>query len=183
MHTLVSMIRGINVAGSRPLKMDRLKALLEDLGLLRVRTYLQSGNAVFDSASPDAGLHSLAIERRILRDYGYEVAVATKTSKSMSAAAVANPFLRRPELDPAFLHATFLIGLGAARSLEGPGLPLARGEEAVLRGDVVYLYCPNGYGVTKMNNSFLERRLSARATTRNWRTVTALERMARGEPP
>jgi uncharacterized protein (DUF1697 family) len=183
MVTLVSMIRGINVAGSRPLKMDRLRAMLEDLGLLRVRTYLQSGNAVFDSASPDAERHSLAIERRILRDFGYEVAVATRTSKAMSAAAAANPFLRRRELDPAFLHATFLIGPSAGRSLEGPGLPLGPGEEATLVGDVVFLYCPNGYGCTKINNAFFERRLSSRATTRNWRTVTVLEKMARGEPP
>jgi uncharacterized protein (DUF1697 family) len=33
---------------------------------------------------------------------------------------------------------------------------------------------PNGYGRSKLNNALLERRLGVAATTRNWRTVTAL---------
>jgi len=44
-------------------------------------------------------------------------------------------------------------------------------------GDCVYLYCPNGYGRTKLSNSFLERRLGTAATTRNWRTVNAIHDM------
>jgi uncharacterized protein (DUF1697 family) len=50
----------------------------------------------------------------------------------------------------------------------------------VIVGNVAYLYCPNGYGNTKINNAYFEKALSTRATTRNWRTVLALERMARG---
>jgi len=183
MTTFVSMIRGINVAGSRPLKMDRLRALHEALGLRRARTYLQSGNVVFEAAGPDAGRHGVAIERRILRDCGYDVAAAVLSAGSLSAVAGANPFLGRPGIDPRFLHVTFLVRPGAARSLAGIELPLGRGEAAVLAGDVVYLYCPMGYGVSKISNTFFERKLSVRATTRNWQTVTALERMARGEAP
>jgi uncharacterized protein (DUF1697 family) len=50
-------------------------------------------------------------------------------------------------------------------------------------GDTVYVYCPLGYGTTKINNTFFERKLGMGATTRNWQTVTALERMARGDSP
>ncbi len=182
MHTFVSMIRGINVAGSRPLKMDRLRAIHEALGLREVRTYLQSGNVVFKAPGADGDRHGAAIERRILRDCGYEVAAAVRTAGAMSAVVGANPFLRRPKVDPRFLHATFLVRSAGAPSLEGIELPLAPGEGAVLDGDVVYVYCPLGYGVTKINNAFFERKLSTRATTRNWQTVTALEKMARGEP-
>jgi uncharacterized protein (DUF1697 family) len=181
MATFVSMIRGINVAGSRPLKMDALRALHEALGFREVRTYLQSGNVVFKAADSSASRLGPAIERRILGDCGYAVAVAVRSAVGLTAVARANPFLGRRGIDPRFLHVTFLVRPGAAPSLEGIELPLAQGEGAVLAGDVVYVYCPSGYGVTKINNAFFERRLATRATTRNWQTVTALERMARGQ--
>jgi uncharacterized protein (DUF1697 family) len=183
MITLVSMIRGINVAGSRPLKMDRLRGIHEDLGYRGVRTYLQSGNVVFEAADADADRHGDAIERRIMRDCGYEVAVAVRSSRAMTKALASNPLLGRAKVDPKFLHATFLVRPGGRPSLAGVDLPLAKGEEAILVGDIVYVYCPLGYGITKINNNFFERKLSARGTTRNWQTVSALERMARGGEP
>lgn len=181
MTTLISMIRGINVGGKRPLKMEKLRRIHLDLGFRNVRTYLQSGNAVFEAAGPDAGRHAAALERRILRDCGLEVTVAVRSSAQMTAVLRANPLLLLPGVDPRFLHATFLVGAPDGASLEGVELPLARGEAAVLAGSVVYVYCPLGYGNSKINNTFFERKLSARATTRNWQTVTALEGMARGE--
>lgn len=183
MHTLISMIRGINVGGNRPLKMERLRAIHEGLGLRKARTYLQSGNVVFEAAGADADKHAVALERRILRNCGFEVAVAVRTAREMTAALGANPFLGRASIDPRFLHATFLVRHGAQASLEGIDLPLAKGEAAASVGGVIYLYCPFGYGNTKINNAFFERKLAAGATTRNWNTVTALERMARGEAP
>ncbi len=183
MHTLVSMIRGINVGGHKPLRMDRLLGIHEALGFRRARTYLQSGNAVFEAGSGDADRHAAALERRILRDCGFEVAVCVRTSAEMTAALRDNPLAGRPGTDPKFLHATFLVRHGAGVSLDGIDLPLAKGEAAVVLGDTVYVYCPLGYGVTKINNTFFERKLAVGATTRNWQTVAALERMARGESP
>lgn len=183
MTTLVSMVRGINVGGSRPLKMGTLRGLHEALGFRNVRSYLQSGNAVFEAASADADRHAEAIERRILRDCGFEVAVAVRTSKAMTAVLASNPLLGRKGVDPKFLHATFLVRPEGKPSLAGVDLPLAKEEAAVLVGDVIYLYCPLGYGNSKISNTLFERKLSAQATTRNWRTVTALEAMARGETP
>jgi uncharacterized protein (DUF1697 family) len=182
MPTLISMIRGINVGGNRPLKMDRLRGLHEDLGYRNVRTYLQSGNAVFEAGSADAGSHSVALAAAILRHCGYDVAVAVRTAKAMSAVLAGNPLLRLRAVDRKFLHATFLVRPAAPASLEGIELPLAPGERAQLVGETLYLYCPNGYGNSKLHNAFFERKLRVAATTRNWQTVTALEAMARGEP-
>jgi uncharacterized protein (DUF1697 family) len=53
-------------------------------------------------------------------------------------------------------------------------------DEFRLLGRQVYLYCPNGYGRTKLNNAFFERKLAVAATTRNWRTVTNLAELTRG---
>jgi len=183
MTTFVSMIRGINVAGHKPVRMDRLVGLYGDMGFERPRTYLQSGNVVFESKGGARSDHAGAIERRILRDLGLEVSVAVRTSAEMTGALAANPLARRPGVNPRFLLATFLIRHEGPASLDAIALPLVSGEEAVLVGSVVYVYCPFGYGRTKINNTFFERALRARATTRNWQTVTALERMARGVAP
>jgi uncharacterized protein (DUF1697 family) len=49
MPSYVAMLRGINVSGTKPVKMERLRALFEALGFTNIRTYLQSGNVVFDT--------------------------------------------------------------------------------------------------------------------------------------
>jgi uncharacterized protein (DUF1697 family) len=175
------MIRGINVGGRRPIRMDELRALYEGLGYSRILTYLQSGNVIFASAEGDGANHASAIEGGLREACGLEVDVAVTASQMMAAAVRANPLLGRRGVDPKFLHATFLVRPSGKPSLKGVQIPLGPGEEAVLVGSVVYLYCPNGYGSTKINNAFFERRLSARATTRSWKTVTALEKLARGD--
>jgi uncharacterized protein (DUF1697 family) len=59
--------------------------------------------------------------------------------------------------------------------------PLASaGDEFRPSGREIYLYCPNGYGRTKLSNNALERAFSVRATTRNWRTVNQLYQIALG---
>jgi uncharacterized protein (DUF1697 family) len=162
--------------------MDRLRSIFEDLGFGRVRTHLQSGNVVFEAPGTGADAISQAVARAILGGCGYEVAVATRTAAAMASVVRANPFLGRRGVDPRFLHATFLIGAGPRATLRGAPLPLAPGEAAAMAGGVVYVYCPLGYGRTRINNAFFERMLSARATTRNWQTVTALEGMAARRP-
>jgi uncharacterized protein (DUF1697 family) len=47
-------------------------------------------------------------------------------------------------------------------------------EQQHVEGTTVYLHLPNGYGRTKLNIAFFERRLGVAATTRNWKTVTTL---------
>jgi uncharacterized protein (DUF1697 family) len=183
MPPLVSMVRGINVGGNRILRMERLKAIYEALGFKRIRTYLQSGNVVCESRSGDVRSLAAAVERRILADCGFEVTVDFRTEAQMAQAVAQNPLEGRPLVDPKFLHATFLVRGAGTPSLEGIALPLGPGERAVLVGDIVYVYCPNGYGTTKIHNGFFERKLGLAATTRNWQTVTNLERMARGEMP
>jgi len=52
-------------------------------------------------------------------------------------------------------------------------------EEFVLKGNIIYLYSPQGYGKAKMNNNFFENKLKVTATTRNWKTVNKLLEMAK----
>ena len=42
----------------------------------------------------------------------------------------------------------------------------------------IFLFCPGGYGRTKLSNNFFEKKLGVVATTRNWKSVNALYEMA-----
>lgn len=179
MNSTLFLVRGVNVGGHNPLKMDKLLKICVSLGFICARTYLQSGNIVCEVRNPDTRKQASALGRRIFRDCGFEVQVIARTAAALSALVESNPFARLPSIEPKHMHATFLSGPAGASSLEEIDLPLAPGERAVLVGDVVYLYCPRGYGTSKITNGFFEKKLGICATTRNWRTVTVLEGMAR----
>jgi uncharacterized protein (DUF1697 family) len=113
----VALLRAVNVGGNK-LPMADLRALLEGLGLTNVRTYVQSGNAVFDAGRDEpAQALATAIEVRIERDLGPRVGVLVLPGESMADVAAANPFLGEgagasgaSAGDESALHATFLFG-------------------------------------------------------------------------
>lgn len=127
MPTLVSMIRGINVGGARPLRMEALRGIYEGPGFLNVRTYVQSGNIVCEARRGDSAAHAAAVECAILGDCGLDVSVAVRTAQAMTGVIAANPLLKRKSIDPGFLHATFLIG-AKSPSLRGVSVPLGTGK-------------------------------------------------------
>ncbi len=170
------MLRGINVGGRRPLKMETLRLLCEELGFLGIETHLCSGNVVCRVAHATAEEAGKALEGRVADTCGFEADVLARTAAQMGEAVRANPLAALAGVEDRFLHATFLARRPDAALVE-KDLPRARGERAVLLGRTVYLYCPGGYGITKLNNAFLERKLGVRSTTRNWRTVCALAHM------
>ena len=65
MVTYISMLRGINVGGQKRIKMEELKTSYESLGFYNVRTYVQSGNVIFDSIQSDVDDLSSIIENKI----------------------------------------------------------------------------------------------------------------------
>lgn len=174
MKTYISILRGINVSGQRLIKMDALRKLYEDLGFQDVSAYLQSGNIVFRGL--DFELHSLEqkIAQQIKAEFNFEVPVIVMTIDLLKEAIDNNPFLSDPTKEHSFLHLTFLASKAEAYDKEAIESK-KQGEEALLFSDkVVYLYCPHGYGRTKLTNNFLEAKLKVRATTRNWKTVNEL---------
>ncbi len=178
MQTYISILRGINVSGQNLLKMADLKTLYEQLSFQQVSTYIQSGNVVF--RSPEQKTETLAerISHQIKSTYGYDVPVLVRTIEHWQNIVANNPFAKDTSKDPAFLHVTFLA---AAPESNHPDAILSKameGEEIHITPEAVYLYCPHGYGRTKLNNTFLEARLGVSATTRNWKTTQKLLEIA-----
>ncbi|MDQ1418687.1 MAG: hypothetical protein QOJ52_649 [Acidimicrobiaceae bacterium] len=180
MTVYIAMLRGINVTGHNKVAMKDLRALFEALPAEDVKTYVQSGNVVFESHAVDATGIALAAEARIRTRLGLTVTVVVRTSDEFNEVLSGNPLLA--DRDPAFMHVTFLAASpdgDRVAALEAGG-EVGAPDEFRLLGRQVYLYCPNGYGRTKLNNAFFERKLAVAATTRNWRTVTNLAALTRG---
>jgi uncharacterized protein (DUF1697 family) len=178
MATFISMLRGINVGGQRSMRMPELKALYESLDFSRVTTYVQSGNVVFDSPIPDAVKVTAAIETEIARHFGFPVAVVLRGADDFRRILAGNPFIRPRNEAPEKLYVTFLSALPPAAASEHLQSPTGSADEFILSDREVYLFCPGGYGRTKLSNTFFENKLKVPATTRNWKTVNALYALA-----
>jgi len=177
MKTYIALFRGINVGGKNTLPMRELVAVLEDLGARNVKTYIQSGNAVFVSLGKEASRLSNAISREIKKRRGFEPNVLLLELEDIERAIRKNPF---PEAatDPKALHAGFLASrpekpdLGKLESLKSDS------ERFHLNDRVFYLHAPEGIGRSKLAAN-AEKLLGVPMTDRNWRTVCKLRDMAK----
>ncbi len=174
-RTFAALIRGINVGGRSPVKMEDLRELFTALGLKGVTSYVQSGNIVFSSPRSDVSRVRDSIEKKVRAELGLDVTVLLRSRDELALVLRNNPFLGRTD-NLATLHVTFLADTpSAARVAE---LPRADGtEEFRVAGSEIYLFCPDGYGRSKLTNTVFERRLATSATTRNWKTVIKLAEM------
>ncbi|MBI5215472.1 MAG: DUF1697 domain-containing protein [Ignavibacteriae bacterium] len=172
------MLRGINVGGQKKVPMNELKALYEELKFKNVTTYIQSGNVVFSSDGSDSNILSKKIEEKIFKHFGFEVPVIIRTLKEMQSVIKNNPFLKEKNIDTERMYVTFLAETPAKDSLQKIQAYQFPPERYIINGKEVYLHCPNGFGNAKTNNNFFENKLKLTATTRNWKTVNELVRIA-----
>ncbi|MBZ5561348.1 MAG: DUF1697 domain-containing protein [Acidobacteriia bacterium] len=176
MQTYVALLRGVNV-GKNLLKMERLRQLLPDLGFKNVTTYLQSGNVVLQAEGSPSSVSS-AIEQKLAGETRLPVTVLVRTPAELKSIIARNPFLKEKGVDRSKLHVTFLASPGGKDALKRLSALNAGADQFRLSGKEVYLYCPNGYGISKLSNNALEKALSVKATTRNWNTVNKLYAIA-----
>jgi uncharacterized protein (DUF1697 family) len=175
MPIYVALLRGVNV-GQNILRMDRLREVCSEMKLKNVRTYVQSGNVVFEGQG-SAAHWSQALERKLAGETRLPVTVIVRTAAEMAKVLAENPFLSGKEIDITKLHVTFLQHAPAKSAVEALGNLKAGGDRFRWVGKEIYLHCPGGYGESKLSNSVIEKILSLRATTRNWNTVNKLHQM------
>lgn len=178
MTTYISILRGINVSGQKLIKMDALRKLYEDLGFHNITTYVQSGNVIFSGNNVNPNELAQIIAKQIETDFGFDVPVIVLTIDNLKQIIDSNPFLKDSDKDTTFLHITFLSSNPQKNNFTAIEEKKLSGEEISFADNAVYLYCPNGYGKTKLSNSFLETKLKVGATTRNWKTTNELLKIA-----
>lgn len=174
MRTWIALVRGINVVGNNRLPMRDLVRILERLGCQDVRTYIQSGNAVFRSGKRQTLKLAEAISSRIFKDHGFRPKVLMLSVPELEAAIAHNPF--STAVGKA-LHFMFLESKPEQPDLAGLTAVKANSEEFRLDRKVFYLYAPDGIGRSKLVAK-IEPALGVPVTGRNWNTVAKLRAMA-----
>lgn len=176
--TYISILRGINVSGKNLIKMEALRTSYENAGFSNVQSYVQSGNIIFQSDSKQIKELEQTIIQFIKQDFGFAVPVIVLSVDQLKRIIENNPFAQQPEKDPNFFHVTFLSEKPEFSGYSVIESKKLEDEEIAFSEDAVYLYFPNGYGKTKLTNNLIESKLKVAATTRNWKTVNELMRMA-----
>jgi uncharacterized protein (DUF1697 family) len=178
----VAFIRGINVGGV-VLKMADLRRILEYIGFSGVRTYIQSGNAVFESDEENKRKMEAEIGQEIKNELRREVAVIVKTVDELRRIVQSHPL--EDSGDEGNLYVTVLSHEPAAGDVEILMETMNDVDRHVVENKVVYSYYGQGYGNSKRSNNFIEKILKVSATTRNWSSMRKLYEFAttRGEGP
>jgi uncharacterized protein (DUF1697 family) len=119
------------------------------------------------------------IAQKIFETFNYRVEVVIRTMEELKAVVKSCPFGDKEE---EYLHVTFLSAIPHEDMVHSIDMENIKGikstEELVLVSREIYLYLPEGYGRTKLNNNFFEKKLGLNATTRNWKTVNKLLEIA-----
>ncbi|WLQ39840.1 DUF1697 domain-containing protein [Streptomyces laculatispora] len=181
MTMYAALLRGINVSGHRKVPMAELRTLLTGLGHGDVRTYLQSGNAVFSSESGDEDALTAELERAIEEQFGFKVECLVRDAAYLAAVAGACPF-PAAEVQGRQLHVTYFdqpVDAAHFASLEAAAyLP----EEFRLGDRALYLHVPDALGGSRLAAALARLAVGKGlvATSRNWNTVTRLVEMTGG---
>lgn len=165
----VALLRAVNVGGRGILAMADLQALCSELGLGNVRTYIQSGNVVFESERPEAALKRM-LEAAITKRLGRAVQVLIRTAAELKAILEANPF---PDAQADQVGVIFLPK--PVRPTELAEIVIQGREEVQAAGREVFVHYPDGMGRSKLKLPF-----ATDGTTRNLNTVGKLLAMAGG---
>lgn len=164
----IIFLRGINVSGQKKIIMKELKSLLEKNDFNDVITYIQSGNLVVTSPLPEIEV-SKKINTIIEKEYGYTVGVFTISNAQLKKLVNHSPFLTKEEKKKVYFT---LLETKPSDEQWSNLINSNYGEgEIEVHENMVYLFCPNGYGDSKLNNNYIENKLKIGATTRNLNTM------------
>jgi len=154
--------------------MADLRAMLEAMNFANVQTYIQSGNVILETEEmPDTELAE-RIKAQIKTTFDYDVPTLALRVGEWREIFDNNPFLQKRNKDITKLHVTILTDSPDIELVDAIKDFQHKADEFQIIGKKIYLFCPDGYGRTKLTNTFFERKLKVSATTRNWKTVTKL---------
>jgi uncharacterized protein (DUF1697 family) len=174
---VVALLRGINLGPKRRVAMADLRALLQAAGFEDVRTHLQSGNVVLETAEPPDAAARI-IEERIAERVGFDVDVIVRTTEELEDVVAHSPFAD-VATDGSRHFVVFLPSEPDAAVLQELAEQDFDPDQFGARGREIYAWCPNGMRDSKLMRALADPRLAPTGTVRNWNTVTKLLALAR----
>jgi uncharacterized protein (DUF1697 family) len=176
----VALLRGINVGGNKLIKMAELCRICHSLGLKNVKTYIQSGNILFESAKKDPVALTRDIEKGLRTAVGFEVPVVLRTISELETIVKLDPFKKAKTADAKF-YVSFLVE-PLKHKLRVPLVSPKNDCGIIHLTDrevfTVAFALPNGRSGESMMG-LIEKEFGKSVTTRNWNTVLKLQSMAR----
>jgi uncharacterized protein (DUF1697 family) len=166
MTTYVALLRAINVGGTGKLPMKDLTAICTGLGFERVRTYIQSGNVVFERDLSEKTIRT-RLEKALTEKLGKQADVIVRTASELRSVLKDNPF---PHAEPAKVGVYFQsdrVNKSLLNKVVAPG-----GEEVQLGKREIYIHFPSGMGRSKLKLP------AGVGTVRNINTVAKLVEIA-----
>ncbi len=170
MSGYVALLRGVNLLGVSTLKMTDLKSIAEELGLDSVRTYIASGNLLFQSTGSEEELR-LMLQERLLRHMGRDVRVMLRTAQELEAVVRSNPF---SDQKGNLVQAFFLNETPPPDLLESVRNQADDERIAVGPREVFVAYGERGIGKSRLRIPAADA-----GTARNMNTVVKLAELAR----
>lgn len=168
MTSTVALLRAVNVGGTGTLAMAELRAIAAELGLANPRTYIASGNLLFESDLAEAAVKRL-LERRLEAHLGKPVGVMIRSAAEMAAVVADNPFAEAP--------ASHVVAIFLDQAPPGSALTdhrYLKDERIALGTREIYVHYPEGQG-----RSRLAIAAAAAGTARNLNSVARLAELAR----
>lgn len=172
MPRYIAFLRAINVGG-RVVKMDRLKECFESGGFDNVETFINSGNVIFETRKPLAGLET-KIERHLAGLLGFETSAFLRTPGELQTIAAHQPFSAADSAGSLSMSIGFLrapLDEESFGTLLGLQTPV---DQLHAEGREIYWLCRVRQSDSKITNAVVERRLRIPVTFRNRNTVQRL---------
>jgi uncharacterized protein (DUF1697 family) len=168
---MVALLRGINVGGNRKVPMSELCAAATEAGLTEVKSYIQSGNVIFNSGKMNVNQSTALLEKAIEERFGFRVDVIVRTAVQWKKYASGSPFPGAERARPNLLHlglSKFPCNKNIAEALKEAAL---YGEKIKLVGDAIWIDFAASVAKSKLRSTLLDRAAGSTVTMRNWNTV------------
>jgi uncharacterized protein (DUF1697 family) len=174
----VALLRGINVGGKNMLPMADLVKMFSKTGCENVRTFIQSGNVIFNADADLAERIADLISAQIAKKFGCKIPVVLRTARQLENVVANNPFIKTGTLGD-ILHVMFLANLPKPEAVAQLDAKRSPPDEFIVRNREIFLKLPNGNARSKLTNAYFDSKLATVSTVRNWRTVLKLEELTK----
>jgi len=178
MKTYIALLRGINVSGQKLIKMEMLRTVLKELDYHNIRTYIQSGNILFDYKSDDTKVLEQQITDHIEKHFGFQVPVVIVTLDYLKSVVKENPYNKHSITDPAQPYVAFLSEVPVKEGIETLKSVDFGEDQYTINSKSIYLLYAKSAGNSKLSNTVIENKLKVKSTIRNWKTVQKLIELA-----
>jgi uncharacterized protein (DUF1697 family) len=170
---VIVFLRAVNMAGHNSIKMKDLGEMFVDMGYPDAKIYIQSGNVIFRS-DEDRNTLIRKVSEAIKQEFGHDIAIMIRTVEEVRNLAGRNPYLEEEGFDPSKMAVVFLNKEPSAESVEKMADVDFPPDKYLIDRNEIFIYCPNGFGRSKLTTVFFERKLNVFGTARNWKTINSI---------